>query len=81
MIGITSEYFDGSLRILEISSSLFSIILNMAFGALLFTYITKNVYISPFNNLESFIKTHYHVVTLKNSVGDIAFQVLAKIFT
>jgi len=53
----------------------------MAFGALLFTYITKSVYIPPFDSLESLVNTHYDIATLKNSVGDILFKVLAKIYT
>jgi hypothetical protein len=80
MIGILSEYFDGSLRIVEISSSLFSIIINMAFGALLFIYITKNAYIPPFDSLESLVDTDYDITTMKNSIGDVTFKVLAKIY-
>ncbi|KAH0949367.1 hypothetical protein HN011_000739 [Eciton burchellii] len=72
---ILSEYFDGSLRIVEISSSLFSIIINMAFGALLFIYITKNAYIPPFDSLESLVDTDYDIATMKNSIGDVTFKI------
>ncbi|XP_024889042.1 uncharacterized protein LOC112465634 [Temnothorax curvispinosus] len=66
----------GRSRILEVSLGLFCSILSMAFGALLFIYITKRInVIPPFNNLESLLTdTSYDVVTLEGSIADIMFK-------
>lgn len=53
----------------------------MAFGALLFIYITKRINILPFNDIDSLLTdTSYNIVTLKGSIGDIAFKVLINTF-
>lgn len=53
----------------------------MAFGALLFVHITKRMnIIPPFYDLDSLLTdSSYKVVTIKDSIGDIAFQVLINI--
>nr|XP_012224263.1 PREDICTED: uncharacterized protein LOC105673306 [Linepithema humile] len=63
-------------RILETSLGLFCSILHMAFGAVLFIYMAKRIFIPPFDSLDSMV-THskYSVVNLKGSIADIAFKV------
>ncbi|XP_011871255.1 PREDICTED: uncharacterized protein LOC105563891 isoform X3 [Vollenhovia emeryi] len=72
----------GRSRILEISLGLFCSILYMAFGALLFVYMTKNIsFLPPFNDLDSLrTKTSYKVVSLKGSIGEVVFTVLINTF-
>ncbi|XP_011706551.1 PREDICTED: uncharacterized protein LOC105461739, partial [Wasmannia auropunctata] len=44
----------------------------MSFGAVLFTYIMKNIFVPPFNNLKSLLTdTTYNIVGLKNTDGAI----------
>ncbi|XP_029174511.1 uncharacterized protein LOC114943097 [Nylanderia fulva] len=70
------EILYGRSKILEISLGLFCSILYMAFGAVLFIYMTKNIIIPPFDNLQSLVThTRYKVITLKGSVADIAFKI------
>ncbi|CAL1673900.1 unnamed protein product [Lasius platythorax] len=70
------EILDGRSKILEISLGLFCSILYMAFSAVLFIYMTKSIIIPPFDNLQSLVThTGYRVISLKGSVGDIAFRV------
>ncbi|XP_011871254.1 PREDICTED: uncharacterized protein LOC105563891 isoform X2 [Vollenhovia emeryi] len=68
----------GRSRILEISLGLFCSILYMAFGALLFVYMTKNIsFLPPFNDLDSLrTKTSYKVVSLKGSIGEVVFTIM-----
>ncbi|EZA52820.1 hypothetical protein X777_08132 [Ooceraea biroi] len=71
---IIPDYF-GRSKMLEVSSGLFSYVMYTAYSALLFTYITRRVSIPPFDSLDSLTtKTNYKIVTLKGSVGDIAFS-------
>jgi len=67
---------------IEISLGLFCSILSMSFGALLFIYITKRINnLPPFDSLFSMLTdTTYNVVCLKDSIADIAFQVLINTF-
>lgn len=75
--GYIPEIFDGRSRILEISLGLFCSILSIAFGALLFIYMTKRLFIPPFNDLGSLLtNTKYNIVSLKGSIVDIAVKVL-----
>ncbi|KAL6262696.1 hypothetical protein P5V15_005489 [Pogonomyrmex californicus] len=66
----------GRPKILELSLGFFCSVLYMAFGAVLFIFITKRVnVIPPFHNLDSLrTDTTYNIVILKNSLGNIAFE-------
>ncbi|XP_067210340.1 uncharacterized protein [Linepithema humile] len=49
----------------------------MAFGAVLFIYITKSISIPPFDSFESLVtNTKYNVITMKGSSGEIGFKVI-----
>ncbi|XP_011633414.1 uncharacterized protein LOC105424724 [Pogonomyrmex barbatus] len=62
---------------LEVSLGLFCSIIYMSFSAVLFIYITKSIFIPPFDSFESLVtKTKYNVISLKGSTGSIAFKVL-----
>ncbi|KAL6262694.1 hypothetical protein P5V15_005487 [Pogonomyrmex californicus] len=66
----------GRSKILELSFGLFCSLLYMAFGAVLFIFITKKInVIPPFKNMDSLIRdTTYNIVVLNGSMGYIAFQ-------
>ncbi|XP_019882293.2 uncharacterized protein LOC105248793 [Camponotus floridanus] len=71
------EDLDGRSKIVEVSLTLFRSIISMAFNAILFIFMTKEIIISPFNDLQSLItRTEYSVVSLEGSIADIAFKVI-----
>ncbi|XP_029178220.1 LOW QUALITY PROTEIN: uncharacterized protein LOC114946004 [Nylanderia fulva] len=48
---------------------------NQTFGAVLFIYIKKNVYVPPFNSFTSLLtNTKYSVISLKSSTGAMTFK-------
>lgn len=76
IIGIP-EFISGRAKILKVSMSFFSYIIYAAFSAVLFTYMTRTVFIPPFDSLDSLATdTDYNILTMKGSLGDIALQVL-----
>lgn len=76
-IGYIPQYLRGKSRILEVSLGLFCSIIHMSFGALLFIYVTKLIFVPPFDSFESLVaNTKYSVVSLKGSTGAIGFKVL-----
>lgn len=69
-------HLNGKSRILEVSLGLFCSIIYISFGAVLFIYITKSVFVPPFDSFESLVaNTKYNVISLKGSTGAIAFKV------
>lgn len=49
----------------------------MAFNAILFICMTKEVFIPPFDDFQSLIThTEYRVVSLEGTIADIAFKVI-----
>ncbi|XP_011704825.1 PREDICTED: uncharacterized protein LOC105460076, partial [Wasmannia auropunctata] len=53
--GYIPQNLYGKSRILEVSLGLFCSVICMSFGAVLFTYIMKNIFVPPFNNLKSLL--------------------------
>ncbi|KAM0730571.1 Glutamate receptor ionotropic, kainate 4 [Formica fusca] len=73
--GYIPEFLNRRSRILEVTLGFFCSLIYIAFGAVLFIYITKNVYIPPFHSFTSLIaNTKYSVVSLKGSTGAMAFK-------
>lgn len=69
-------HLNGKSRILEVSLGLFCSIIYMSFGAVLFIYITKSVFVPPFDSIESLVtNTKYNIISQKGSTGAIAFKV------
>lgn len=74
--GYIPEFLNRRSRILEVTLGFFCSLIYIAFGAVLFIYITKNVYIPPFHSFTSLIaNTKYSVVSLKGSTGAMTFKV------
>lgn len=49
----------------------------MAFNAILFICMTKEIFIPPFDDLKSLItRTGYRVVSLEGTIADVAFKVI-----
>ncbi|XP_071625820.1 uncharacterized protein [Temnothorax longispinosus] len=74
--GYTPKHLKKS-RILEVSLGFFCSIIYMSFSALLFIYVTKSIFVPPFDSFESLVaNTKYSVISLKGSTGDIGFKIL-----
>ncbi|XP_072759176.1 uncharacterized protein [Anoplolepis gracilipes] len=69
------EFLSRKSRILEVSLSFFCFLTYTAFSAVLFIYVTKNVYVPPFHSVSSLIaNTKYSIISLKGSTGAMMFK-------
>ncbi|EZA52818.1 hypothetical protein X777_08129 [Ooceraea biroi] len=64
--------------ILETSLGLFCSILSMAYGAVLFIYMTKRILEPPFDDVDSLVNNtkHYKIVSLNGSVAEMIFKIM-----
>ncbi|GAB1860042.1 Probable glutamate receptor [Camponotus japonicus] len=75
LLGYIPEFLNGRSKILEVSLGLFCSLIYIAFGAVLFIYMARNVYVPPFDSFTSLIaNTKYSVVSLKGSTGAMMFK-------
>ncbi|RLU26058.1 hypothetical protein DMN91_002221 [Ooceraea biroi] len=72
------DALNGRSRILETSLGLFCSILSMAYGAVLFIYMTKRILEPPFDDVDSLVNNtkHYKIVSLNGSVAEMIFKIM-----
>ncbi|KAK2588124.1 hypothetical protein KPH14_004177 [Odynerus spinipes] len=79
--GCIPDEFNGKSRILEVTLGLFTSIIHIGLSALIFNYMTNEVYIFPFEDIKSLIKyTTYDVITVNGSIPHLALSTKQPIF-